>query len=391
MTSIKTLAFTEAEYHRRLAAVRNRMAHLNLEAIMVCDPRNIRYLTGFHTYAYWDPIALIVTNEGDPIHFTLDFEQRNVEVRSWTSRWDGYTQWEQPIVKMREMLERHKLGRARIGIEKSAWFLTPRFYEAVLATLPEATWGDCSGIVERVRYVKSAEELVCIREAAKATIAGVQAAVDTCAEGRNENDIAAAVHQAMILAGSEPPAIPPLINAGFRSSLPHAVWAGKRLERGDLVFFELSGCVQGYHAPMCRVAVIGDCGEEQKRIASASIEAVEAALALVKPGVVMGTVDKAARDVLRKAGMDEYFRTPIGYPVGLGFPIFWGEQPANPMMLEGEQALLEEGSVFHMIPSLQNYALANQGGGHVTISSTIAITKDGYELLTDFPRKLFFK
>ena len=387
----KKLAFSEQEYKQRIERVRSEMSQNDLDALIVCDPRNIRYLSGFHTYGYWDPIALIVLNEGDPIHFTLDFEARNVDILSWTSNWDGYNQWQDPVVRLRDVLKERLLDKVKIGIEKQAWFLTVHFYEALCAALPTVNFHDGSRIVDRVRFIKSPQELTYLRKSGKATVAASQAAIDACGENRTEEDVATAIYQALILSGSEPSAIPPLVNAGYRSSLPHAIWGGKLLEHGDLVFFELSGCIEGYHAPICRVAVIGDCGNEQKRIANTCIEAVEMSLSLVKPGVPMGKVDEVARGVFREANLDEYFRTPIGYPVGMGFPIFWGEQPANPTMLQGEETVLEEGMVFHMIPSIQNYELADQGGGHITISSTIAVTKDGYELLTDFPRKLFFK
>jgi ectoine hydrolase len=387
----KMLSFSPEEYRRRLEETRQQMAERDLDALVVSDPRNIRYLSGFHTYGYWDPIALIVLPEGEPIHFTLDFERRNVEVRAWTSRWEGYTQWDDPTENLRNLLRRLGCAASRVGVEKQAWFFTIAFYEALTAGLPDARFIDSSGLVDRIRFIKSPQELIYIRRAAQATVRATQAAIEACGEGRSENDVAAAVYRALIEAGSEPPAIPPLINAGFRSSLPHVVWGGKRLDRGDLVFIELSGSCEGYHAPLCRVVAIGDCGDEQKRIAATCLEAVEVALGQVRPNVPMGEVDRAARDVFRRAGLDEHFRTPIGYPVGLGFPIFWGEQPANPMMLEGEQARLEPGMVFHMIPSIQHYGLAEQGGGHITISSTIAVSDDGYEVLTDFPRQLFFR
>ena len=114
--------------------------------------------------------------------------------------------------------------------------------------------------------MKSPAELVRIRAAARAAEAGLEAAVETLAPGISENDVAAAMYRASIVAGSEYLGHAPLVASGERSGLCFATWRRRRLKRGDVVFLEAAGCVDRYHAILARTAVLGRASRSLRRI-----------------------------------------------------------------------------------------------------------------------------
>jgi Metallopeptidase family M24 len=113
-------------------------------------------------------------------------------------------------------------------------------YESLLAALPHASFVDASGLPERVKVIKSPREVAYLRQAADFTDAGMRAALATTAEGRTDNDVAAAAYQAMISAGSEFLSIPAIVNAGRYSGISHSTHKRHRLEQGDVLFLELT-------------------------------------------------------------------------------------------------------------------------------------------------------
>ncbi len=106
---------------------------------------------------------------------------------------------------------------------------------------------DCYGIVEEGRICKSEVEIALMRQAAKATEAGMQAAINAVRAGATENDVAAEACAAMFRAGSDYPAVLPYVTSGPRSMIGHATWEGRTIQPGEHVFLEMAGCMRRYH------------------------------------------------------------------------------------------------------------------------------------------------
>lgn len=371
------LPFSLAEYQRRLAEVRAGLALRGIDACLISIPENIYYLTGFTTTGYYMYQTLILPVEGDPMFVTYLEERLNVIRRSWMDLYKTYSVVEDPIEVTRLAIEEMSLADKVLAIEESGFFFPIRTYKQLTELLPRARWVDGSGVVEKVRLVKSDDEIAYIRQGAKAAMAGMKAAIAAVAPGKTENDLAAEVYRATLQAGSEYPGSPPYVVSGERTGLPHGTWEGRVLRQGDIVFLEHSGCVRRYSAAMMRNCFIGRPPEVVCKTAEIILQGLQKAIDTIRPGVTSGEVDAACRDTIRGAGFPDYTHE-TGYSIGVCYPPGWNE--SHIMNLHpGDDTVLVPNMVFHVVPSL----MIPEIQGHVGFSDTVVVTEDGHEVLTD--------
>lgn len=386
MAAIKRLAFPVEEYHTRVHRVQEEMRQHGLDALLIHTLANICYLTGLESIAphkYW---LSLVPASGDPALLAQDFESGNILLGSWIENYVTYPVGGDPVEATRKLLLEYGLADKRLGIETTFLSsLSVGDWERLKEVLLKATWVDASELVPRTRAVKSTREIECIRQAAGISSTAMRAAIEAVAEGTSDNDIAAAAYDVMIRGGSEYPSYAPIVTTGARSGIPHSTFQRVPIRKGDPVFMELGACIRRYHAPIMRTAVVGEPGEEIRRMAQACIESVNTMAATIKPGMVAGEVALAAKKALAGLPEDLVWHGYYGYSVGLGFPPEWGDCDSLNIM-EGSTDILRPGMVFHASTSLR--ALGEYG---TTCSETILVTEDGCEALTQVSRGLFIK
>ncbi len=382
MTDEQALVFSVEEFKERIKRVRQAMEKAGLDLLLVHTPENIYYLTGYRTPGYYTYQCCIVPLESDAIMLTRFMEEGNVMAQTWIENRVTYQDTEDPVEVTTRTLEGVGVAGKRIGVEKSSWFLTTAAYEGLTAALTDAEFVDASDVVNKVRLIKSPAEIAYIRQAARAAENGMRMGVQAIAAGRTENDVAAAVWTGLIEEGSEYPGLAPFVASGPRSALGHATWERRELEKGDLVFLEIAGCINRYHAAQMRTAVIGEPPAEWQEIAEVVIDGLTAAIDTIKPGVTAGEVDDACRGTITRGGYGEYFLYRTGYSIGIAFPPDWGEGHILSLRA-GESTVLQPGMTFHMPPSALMY-----GVGGIGFSETVLVTETGCEVITGFPREL---
>jgi Xaa-Pro dipeptidase len=378
------LPFELAEYRRRLAALRDRMAERGIDVALVSIPENIYYLTGYTTLGYYMYQTLLVPMADEPLLLTYREERINIERLSWLERFVNYGVGEDPIEVTARTVREVASANATLSIEESGYFFPIRTYRRLVAELPGVTWLDGSGLVEAGRLIKSAAEIGYIRAAANAAMAGMVEAVQTARVGANENEVAAAVYRATLEHGSEYPGSPPYVISGERSGLPHGTWEGRELRDGDIVFLEFSGCVKRYSAAMMRTAFIGEPPDCVTGRAEAVLDGLQHAIDAIAPGVSSGEVDLACRKAILGYGFGDHTHE-TGYSIGVCYPPGWNE--SHIMNLHpGDETVLQPNMVFHLVPSL----IVPELNGHVGFSETVVVTESGCEVLTDkrIPRQL---
>jgi Xaa-Pro dipeptidase len=234
-----------------------------------------------------------------------------------------------------------------------------------------------------MRLVKSELEVALIREAGASAAAGMQAGVGAVAEGASENDVAAAMLEAMVRGGSDWPSIVPFVASGERGAIGHATWARRSIRRGDSVFLEIGGCRHRYHAAMMRTMVVGPVDDHRRAAFEVVDGAFDLAVRSIRPGVAAGEIDRLCREYIAEQGFGEHQSSRTAYSIGLAVPPDWGEGQILSMK-PGEGRLLEPNMTFHLLPWVQ---LGEAGGMGCT--ETVRVTEDGCEVLTRFPRRLF--
>lgn len=378
----KRLAFSVAEYEGRVARVRQGMARRGLDVLLVHTPENICHLSGYQTPGYYMYQVLVLPLEQPPLLITRLIEQTNVFGFSWFENSVTYVDGQDPLELTVESLRKAGLERVRIGLEMSCWFLTVNQAERLTALLPGATWLDASGTVEAGRAVKSPAEIEYLRRAAKVASIGMQAGLTRIAVGATERGVAAAIHEAMIEAGGEHMGMPPFVSAGYRTMMVHhTTYSPEPVSQGDVVFIELSACVWRYTAALLRCAFLAPVDPEIERRAQVSLDALNAAIAAVRPGATSGEVHEAWHRAVVKGGYQINKRA--GYSLGVTFAPDWGEGYLLDLK-EGDPTVLVPGMVFH-IPS----SIRMAGRQSVGVSETVLVTERGHEVLTDLERTFF--
>jgi Xaa-Pro dipeptidase len=377
----QNLPFKKEEYQERLRKVREQMDGEGVELLMLQTPANLTYLTGYHTTGHYKFQALLVPLQGDMILVSRELERANVLDRSCVDRYISYLDEENPIDVVGKLIKKERFNEKILGLEMdSRWFLASTYLDLMKYVAPnkvKATYG----LVTKVRSVKSEAEIGYMREAAKITEKGIIAGVEAIEEGRTDNDVAAEVFHSLICNGSDYLASNPYVVAGKESYRGHATFERRPMKKGDIVFFEVSGIRHRYAAANIRTAVLGKASDTIKRAFDASMDALENALSVARPGVSAEEVDAACRQVIEEAGFGEYYNHRSGYHIGLE----WGDQSGFSLH-KGFKNKLEKGQTFHIIPGL-----LITGTGHIGVSETVLIKEDGCEVLTTTPRKLFIK
>ncbi len=384
----KQLVFSVEEFQGRVRCVRQAMAETGLDLLLVHTPENIFYLTGYQTPGYYTYQCFILPLESEPVILTRRLEATNVMARSWVERAVTYTGVEDtggvgPVDATCSVLRDIGTTGKRIGIERGAWFLTPRDCARIEAAFPDAQFIDATDIVNQARVIKSPAETAYIRQAARAAEKGMAAALAAIQPGKLDLDVAGAFLMASVAEGSEYTGLPPFVATGTNSAVTHATWERRRLDRGDAVFLELPACINRYHAALERTAIIGKPPAKWERIAEAVLEGLNAAIDTIKPGVTSGEVDAACRGVIKRAGFGEYYPHRCGYSIGIAFPPDWGEGHILSLRAN-DPTVLQPGMTFHIPPAVLMY-----GEVGIAFSETVLVTSTGCEVITHYPRKLF--
>jgi Xaa-Pro aminopeptidase len=365
-----------AARHRRLQDALGRDA---LDALVVTNPSNIRYLTNHVGTAG----TAVVTRE--VVHLLVDFRYQEAVSSLQASPAACPTLQTRPVPAsydeaLADLLT--ELGITSVGIE--AGHLTVARHEWLTKTLasraPSASLRSTQRLVERLRLIKDPFEIQVIRDAAARLEAVVDQSFPALRAGAVERDVADAIERALRQAGYERPAFDTIVASGPNSARPHHRAASRKLAPGDLVVLDFGGVLDGYCCDLTRMASVGTPSPEARRLYDAVRDAHRAAIAAVKPGRPASEVDAAARDVLQAHGLGDAFGHGTGH--GLGLDVH--EEPrVGRRRTDAPDPILEPGMVFTIEPGAY---LAGFGG--VRIEDDVLVTDTACEVLTSVPRDL---
>jgi len=375
--------FPDEEYRRRLAAVRQTMAERGLDACLVSVPENIYYLAGVSHWGFFATHLLILPREGEPVIIARAMEQVTMDIQLSGTRFVGFGDLDDPAQSVCRELEAAGLAGGRLGIEKNSLFLTVGIAERIIAGMPRAQWIDASDVVYQHRVCQSPLELAYTRQAAVVTDAMMNAAIESAGAGVSEREIAAEVHRAMVMAGGEYPGFGPFIRSTPTLGQEHGTWTDRVLEKGDVLFVELSGSVARYHAPMGRLFFVGEAPESARWIEPVCLEAFDAVVKTARPGVAATEVYQSWQDKVDAAGLAHYRRHHCGYMVGIAFPPAWSGGGVPVGLRHNSPMVLRAGMVFHLMSWLMH-----SGHGDYFVSNAAIVTETGCDVLTKIPQNL---
>ena len=387
-------SFSISEYKERINKVKQNMASKGIDVLIVTDPANMNYLSGYDGWSFYvHQCLLVIIDEEKPFWVGRTQDASAAKITTWLGDDhiipypDDYVQStvKHPMEFVSDILKEIGQANRRIGVEMDTYYFTAKCFEILGKYLPDARFQDETLLVNWVRIVKSDQEIAFIKKAAKIVENAMNIGIESISENVRECDVVANIYQAQIRGteefGGDYPAIVPLLPSGEKTSTPHLTWTDEKYKRGDPVILELAGCYKRYHCPMARTVVIGRPSQKMTDLAEVIVEGMHEAIQTIRPGVTCEEVERAWRKSIEKKGLSKDSR--IGYSIGLNYPPDWGEHTAS--LRPGDRTVLEPNMTFHMIPAIW---LDDYG---VEISESLRVTETGCEALTQFPRQLFFR
>jgi Xaa-Pro dipeptidase len=389
------LVFSEEEYRRRLARTKERMDRAGIELLLVMDPANMNYLSGYDGWSFYVHQGLIIALDAEyPLWFGRQQDSNGARLTTWLPEEqicgypDEYVQsrYIHTMSYVAGLLRERGWERRRLGLEMDGYWFNARMYLKLGEELPEARLLDATNLVNWVKTVKSPPEIACMRQAARICERVMQTAVDAIKEGAREADAAAAVSAAQIAGtgeyGGDSPAIFPIMPSAERTSTAHLTYdPDRRYQRGDVVLLELSGVRHRYHAPLSRTVYLGEPPEDLQRTADTVVAGLRRTLEWIKPGVTAEEVEERWRAQLAGTGVEKPSR--VGYSYGLNYVPDWGEHTVS--LRPGDKTVLEPGMTLHFMPGiwLETYGFE--------CSEPILVTEEGCEKFVEYPQQLLVK
>jgi Xaa-Pro dipeptidase len=241
------------------------------------------------------------------------------------------------------------------------------------------TLGDATGLVDKLLMHKSAREIDAVRRAAQVADDAYVEFLKAVRPGRRQYEIVADIEAHLRRRGCPDNFM--IIGSGGKDVLGMAPPSERRIASGDLVTTELTPAVEGYFAQICRTLVVGKASETQKRAFGVFVEAMEAGIAAVRPGVRAADVARAENDVFRKHGLGEYTTSHWTRVRGHGMGMF---ADSKPHILEDVNTVLEPGMTLIVHPNTYH-----PEAGYIVLGDAVLVTDNGVEVLCKTPRQLF--
>ena len=387
------LNFSREEYSGRIAKTRRAMGERGLDLIVVSDPSNMAWLTGYDGWSFYVHQCVLLSLESDPVWFGRGMDANGAKRTVFMPHDDivGYADHyvqsteRHPMDYLSEVITERGWSRSRIGLEMDNYYFSAAAYRSLESHLRDATLLDATGLVNWQRIVKSDTEIAYMKNAARIVEKMHARILEVVEPGMRKNELVAEIYHAGITgvdgAGGDYPAIVPMLPTGVDASAPHLTWDDKPMRAGEATFFEIAGVYKRYHCPLSRTVFLGRPSPRERNAEGALLEAIEAGLEAARPGKLCEDIHRALADTLARHGLVKEGR--CGYSIGLSYPPDWGERTLS--LRPGDRTVLVPNMTIHFMPALwfEDWGLE--------ISESIRITESGVETLASCPRALQWK
>jgi len=347
-----------AAHPERLAGLRSELAQVGLDGLVVSSPSSIFYLSGFRGSTG----VLLVTAERAVL---LSDSRYRLQAKE-QARDCEFVEVEQRLMSRAGQVGK-EAGVRRLGYDPA--HLTCQRKEELGTGSEGMELTPAAGLVEKLRAVKSPQEIDCIRSAAALADQGMAHMTSLLRPGTRERDVALQGEFTMRRLGAEAAPFDVIVASGPRSALPHADSSTRELEEGDLVVVDLGARVDGYCSDMTRTFAVKRAFPRAEEIYAVVYQAQRAGAAAVRAGAICSAVDRVARSIVTEAGYGDCFGHGLGHGVGV-------EVHEAPRLGKDEPTELVPGNVVTVEPGVY---LSEVGG--VRLEDLLVVTPHGSETL----------
>jgi Xaa-Pro aminopeptidase len=239
---------------------------------------------------------------------------------------------------------------------------------------PEMEWISISNPLKNLRLIKDEKEIKALQKAAKLTLMGIEHIISLLQQGISEEELALEFEVFCRKNGASGMSFEPIVAFGENSAYPHHRASQTKLKKDQVVLIDVGAIVDNYHGDLTRMHHFGKISDEILRLEKIVKNAQQKAISCVKPGVKLGTLDVAVREIFKKESVEDLFVHNLGHGLGLDTH----EYPRIRFDGEDKDLVLKEGMVFTVEPGLY---LSGLGG--VRMEEMILVSKNGYKNLLD--------
>ena len=350
-----------------LERLKARIAADGLDAVLLLNPDNRFFATGFHSSSG----AVIATAKD--AWFLTDSRYIEAAAEFAGDRFHVLQHTHENPMNDQIKIILAEVGAAKVGGESSR--LSYEEYVAYEELLGVKLFG-CQEMLDELRAQKNEEELALMQKAQDITDEAFAHILTVIRAGMTEKQVAAELTYAMMLRGADKVSFDPIVVAGHRSSMPHGVPSDNVIQEGDFVTMDFGCMYGGYCSDMTRTIAIGYATDEMRKVYDTVLQAQLAGLAVSKAGVLGCDVDKAARDVIEAAGYGEYFGHGYGHSLGLEIHEAPYASPTGKKPMPLNCVCSAEPGIY--LP----------GKFGVRIEDTAIFRENGVEILTKSPKEL---
>ena len=351
----------------RRAALQAKIAERELDALLVTNLVNVRWLTGFD-----GSNAAVVLGPDQPGRFITDFRYLTQSAEQLDPEWDR----EIATDLLKRAVEGLPAQPLKLGVDDGHLTVRQHAQLAELVAGRAVELVAAGGIVEALRAVKDPAEVELIRAAATLADEAFEEVVGAGIVGRTERDVALDLEIAMRRRGAEGVSFPPIVAAGEHGARPHAIPRDVAIPEATLVVIDWGAQLDGYASDCTRTVATGELDPRDAEIYETVLVAQKAALRAVRAGPTGREIDAVARTIIDDAGHAEHFGHGLGHGVGM-------EVHEGPRLGKTGEDALAAGNIVTVEPGI--YV---PGAIGVRIEDLVVVTEDGCEVLNGLPKAL---
>jgi Xaa-Pro aminopeptidase len=350
---------------QRIERLRAKLEEEEIDGLIVTNPENRRYLTGF------TGTGGVVLVSLDGAYLITDF--RYIEqAKQQTTDYEIVEQGDDKLKKINHLVNKLEIDKLGFAAKEETYQDYLNYQDRLDVELVATKY-----LVKDLRKIKDERELDKIAQAVKITDNTFSKIQKQLEVGVRERDIALELEFFQKRQGASKNAFDFIVASGVRSALPHGVASNKSLEAGDLVTMDFGSVYQGYHSDMTRTVVVGaEPTEKQQKIYNLVLKAQETAIAAIEAGKTGAEIDQIARDIIADAGYGANFGHGLGHSLGLKIH-------EHPRLSRTDDTVLQPGMVVTVEPGIY---IPDWGG--VRIEDIVVVREDGCDILTNSPKEL---
>ena len=359
-------------YKTRCETAQSLMAQQDLDYLFVAPSADMYYFTGYTGHITERLTLLVLPAHGEIKMLLPAFEAHRLESLATFFTLNTWMETDNPYEHLLDLLGGSANSAIRVGVSDDQW---ARFLLGFQNNLPQAKFVISSIVTGQLRIGKDDEEIELLREANQRNDSAFTEFVKSSMVGKTEKELQHELSGLMVEHGQESIAFANPYS-GPNSSSPHHTPTDRIVEAGDAVLFDFGGTYKGYYSDTSRTVVIDHVPNEFEHVYNVVLEAQQAAIDAICPGVPVGEIDTIARTYISNAGFGEYFPHRVGHGVGLN-------EHEPPYLTGDNQQPLQEGMCFSVEPGIY---LSGRFG--VRIEDTLLVTATGSERLSNCTRDL---